>query len=335
MDNPFLTRLRRLTQLNEAERVALEQTCGEPRHARAKADLVREGEQSERLHVLLDGWACRFKLLRDGRRQITALILPGEICDLDSLYVQRSDYAVATLTACTVATIDRKALRDLAAQHPGIAEALGFLIAIDNAMLTERGACLGRRSAREHLAHFLCELLMRLTVVGQARGSGYMLPVTQEEIGDVLGLTAVHVNRVLNGLRNDGIIDQKGQNLVISEWSVLRQIAGFRPDYLHLDHVDGSAFDFTKAPWALQAQRSDPVGPRRAWLISGQRPPFQDRRTTAAKRRRSTSCWPRLPIAIYCIPSCATVSLTSSPSPSPWSIRRCGTGYRSPKRATA
>lgn len=258
--NLFLARLRRLTQLGEQEVVMVERTCGPARQVRAKADIIREGERPEGLHVLLDGWACRFKLLPDGRRQIAGLVLPGDVCDLDSLYAQRSDYGVATLTACTVASIDRAVLRGLAAQHAAISEAIGLLLVIDNGMLTERNASLGRRSAREHLAHFLCELLMRLTLVGRARGNGYTLPITQEDISDVLGLTSVHVNRVLQGLRNEGLIQQRGHNLVICEWNTLREIAAFQTTYLHLDKVEESAFDVEQAPWALQTARNGQIG---------------------------------------------------------------------------
>ena len=259
IDDPFLMRLRRLTKLGEGDIAAIERACGAQRKVRAKADLVREGDRPERLHILLDGWACRFKLLLDGRRQITALLLPGDICNLDSLYVSRSDYGVAALTVCTVTTLDLKTLRRLTDKHPPISRALGFLLAVDNAMLTERSACLGRRSAREHLAHFLCETLMRLTLVSRAHGNGYTVPITQEEIGDVLGLTAVHVNRVIQSFRNDGMIERSGHDLIICEWSELRQIAAFRPDYLHLENVDDAAIVFEQAPWALQTPRSDRI----------------------------------------------------------------------------
>lgn len=259
-DDPFLLRLRRLTTLGDAELGLLLKLCSPARRISAKTDLVVEGDHLDHLHVLLDGWACRFKLLADGRRQITSLLLPGDLCDLDSLYVTKSDYAVGTLTACKIATIDRLALRDLAARHPSISEALGFLMAVDNAMLTERSACLGRRSAREHLAHLLCELLIRLTLVGQASGSGFALPLTQEEIGDALGLTAVHVNRVLQGFRNDGLIEQSARRIIISKWSVVCQTAMFLPGYLHLENVDENAFDVGQAPWALQIRQSYEAG---------------------------------------------------------------------------
>lgn len=255
-----MTRLHQLTQLEETELGLVGRLCSPARRVNAKTDLVREGDHLDRLHVVLDGWACRFKLLPDGRRQITSVLLPGDICDLDSLYVTKSDYAVGTLTACTVATIARSALRELAAQHPAISEALGFLMAVDNAMLTERSACLGRRSAREHLAHFLCELLMRLKLVGQARGNGFMLSITQEEIGDALGLTAVHVNRVLQGLRNDGMIEQRGHQVVICEWHVLRRIAAFRSGYLHMEDANESTFNIAQNPSPLQPRPSSQAG---------------------------------------------------------------------------
>lgn len=258
--SPFLARLRRLTQLGEQELALIERACGPARQVRAKAEILHEGEHPGRLHVLLDGWACRFKLLPDGRRQIAGLVLPGDVCDLDGLYAQKSDYGVATLTACTVVSIDREVLRDLAAQHAAISQAIGLLLVIDNGMLTERNASLGRRSAREHLAHFLCELLIRLTLVGRARGNGYTLPITQEDISDVLGLTSVHVNRVLQGLRNEGLIQQRGHDLVICEWSTLRKVATFQTIYLHLENVEESAFDVEQAPWALQTARKNQIG---------------------------------------------------------------------------
>lgn len=252
-ENPFLTRLRLLTRLDDDDLAAIGGLAGETRQVRARADLVREGDRIDRLHVLLDGWACRVRLLPDGRRQITSLLIPGDLCDLDALHLRISDFGVTTLTPCVVAPLNGAALRELAAARPPIGEALSWLGAVENAMLAERNACLGRRSAREHLAHLLCELLVRLTVVGQATVNGFTLPITQEEIGDVLGLTAVHVNRVLQGLRSEGLIEQQGRRLVIRDWTALRHAAAFRPDYLHLEGIDGEARDRAVMPWASTA----------------------------------------------------------------------------------
>jgi CRP-like cAMP-binding protein len=243
LNNLFVARLRALTSLGEVELTALDTLCSDRRHYRARSELVVDGSHPERVHVLLEGCACRYKLLSDGRRQITALLIPGDLCDIDALHVWRGDFAVATLTPATVAPISRPQLRRLAAEHARIADALGWLGAVENAMLAERNACLGRRSAREHVAHLICELFVRLAVIGRVEGDSYSLPITQEEIADVLGLTSVHVNRVLQSLRSERLIEQQGGTLKVCDWQALRKAAGFRPDYLHLEGLDGAGVD--------------------------------------------------------------------------------------------
>ncbi|WP_170841897.1 Crp/Fnr family transcriptional regulator [Sphingomonas gellani] len=247
----FLTRLKQMAGLGDADLDILHGLYEDERSVRARVELIAQGTRTQRLHVLIDGWACRYRLLADGRRQITELLLPGDICDLDALYVRNSDFAVMTLMPCTVVTLDRTALRTASQRSAGIADALGWLGAVENAMLAERNACLGRRSAREHLAHLFCELLVRLTVVGRTRGGGFHMPLTQEEMADVLGLTSVHINRVLQGLKTDGLVEQRGHDFVLPDWNALRQEAGFRADYLHLEGIDGIGGDFGATPWAF------------------------------------------------------------------------------------
>ena len=118
-------------------------------------------------------------------------------------------------------------------------------------MLAERNTSLGCRSARKHLAHLLCELALRTSIVGLAQGLTFALRLTQEEIADLLGLTAVHVNRMFQALKGEGLIAQQDTSTTILDWDALRQAAGFRPDYLHLDGVDGTSGDPAVAPWSL------------------------------------------------------------------------------------
>ena len=257
-DNPFLTRLRLLTAIGDTELTALEHLLTGKRHIRARSELVNERGADPRLHVLLDGWACRYRLLADGRRQITMLLVPGDICNLDVLHVRNSHEALATLTPCTVAGLDPATVRSLADRSPRVADAFGWLGAVENAVLAERNTSLGRRSAREHLAHLLCELHVRLAAVGRAQDLRYTLSLTQEEIADVLGLTAVHVNRTLQGLRGAGLIELHGHALVIRDWDALQRTAGFRADYLHLEGVDGTSTRLDAPAWApaMPAQRA-------------------------------------------------------------------------------
>ena len=227
-------RLERLAGLNASEIDALTRAFGPAKTISADRELVREGEEPSHVHVLIDGWAAHQKLLPDGRRQVPALLLPGDVCDIDGLYVRRYDYGVVALTACHVASIGRDTLLGLIDDHPRIGQALTWLAFVENAILSEWIACLGRRSAREHLAHLLCELHARLDAVGRVDGGGYLLPLTQEELSDALGLTSVHVNRTLQGLRSDGLIALESHRLTILDMPALQRAGGFSPDYLHL-----------------------------------------------------------------------------------------------------
>ena len=237
--HPFLTRLHRSALVGEAELNALGSLFTVPRPVATGTDLSDGRDRAARLHVLLSGWACRYKTLADGGRQITALLLPGDVCNLDRLYIDDADYTVGMLSDCMVASLDCSAVRGLAARHPGVAWGLGWLGAVENAALTEHTACLGRRSARERLAHLLCELFQRLEVTGFTRENGYALPLTQTELSDVLGLTPVHVNRVLQGLRGEGLITLKGGRLTVLDWPLLCAVAEFNPNYLRLGKMDG------------------------------------------------------------------------------------------------
>ena len=232
--NPLLVRLRRATAMSAAELEAMGGLSGSGRHVEKRVDLVSEDTRSDHIHVLLGGWACRYKLLANGRRQITGVVLPGDVCDFDGLYVRPVDFTVRTLTSCTVMTISCSALHALAAEHRGVAQALGWLAATENAMLNEYNVGLGQRSAHERLSHLLCELYVRLQAVGLVTDYGFVLPMTQRDIGDALGLTAVHVNRVMQDLRDEGLIQLQRGKAVITQWPRLRAAAGFDPGYLHL-----------------------------------------------------------------------------------------------------
>lgn len=331
-DNPFLTRLRLLTALGEVELVALERLCEHPRHIRARTNLTTLGDRAQRLHILLDGWACRFSLMSDGRRQITSLLIPGDVCDLDSIYFRDNDFAVATLTPCVVARVSIPAVRDLAARYQTIAAVLSWLGAVENAMLAERNAGLGRRSAREHLAHLICEMAIRLSIVGQGGPNGFTLPVTQEEIADTFGLTAVHVNRVLQTLRADGLIAQQGHSLVIRDWSALCRAAGFSTDYLHLEGMDdagSTALPGSGTPTGKLRNRRWLTPPMPNGICSPDRRPPDREAEVYLRPVRSIRCWPRQHRSTSSSRKCGIDSATSSRLPNRWSTRHFATACRS------
>lgn len=232
------TRLWLSANLNTSDREALARACSDVRTVSAATDLLCPDTPTNELHLLLDGWAARYKIMEEGSRFIPALAVPGDICDLDALRFDRLDYGVTMLSAGTVAVLSRQRADALFASHPAIANAFWSLALAENSILTEWSASIGRRSALQRVAHLLCELLLRLTAVSKANGHSYDLPLTQEQLADALGLTAVHVNRKMQSLRLMNLVTVQQRRVTIHNWSGLSALCGFRSAYLHLETLD-------------------------------------------------------------------------------------------------
>lgn len=196
-------------------------------------DIVRDGDRPSECCLVLDGFTFRYKLLTDGRRQILAFHTPGDIPDLQSLHLEVMDHSVAALVLTRVAFISHIDMNALCRRYSGLTAALWRDSLIDAAMFREWMVGLGRRSAHERIAHLLCEMTLRLAAVGLSDGRSSNLPITQVELGDALGLTAVHVNRVLQDLRRDGLITLSSSRLTVLDWKSLRRVGDFDPAYLH------------------------------------------------------------------------------------------------------
>lgn len=233
--NPLIARLRLLTGLSDDDLELLERACAAMRSSAAGTDIAPEGARPDGLHVVLDGWAARYKLLSDGRRQLPALLLPGDICDLDGLLLRRVHSGVCALTSCKVAMLPHTQIRALMDRRPAIREAFWWLASVENAVSAEWSVRLACRTADERMAHLLCELLLRLCTAGLSQTNGFALPMTQVDLADALGLSAVHVNRTLKGLRGRGVIALEDGWLTIRDYEALRTLAGFCADYLHVE----------------------------------------------------------------------------------------------------
>ena len=232
-DGAFERKLRGFGPLQEADRRALAAIEAAARTVAPETDLVREGDRPEGMVVILDGFACRYKLRRNGARQIMAYLIPGDSCDLAASLPHRMDHAIGALSACRVAQIAPEAGRDLL-RRPAIARALRNAALAEEATLREWLVNIGRRSAVERLAHLFCEMYVRLGAVGLTEGHRYVLPVTQLDLADTTGMTSVHVNRSLGELRRLGLIERKGKRLTILDLPRLMDVAEFQADYLHL-----------------------------------------------------------------------------------------------------
>ena len=225
------TRLAGLPFLSSTERAAIAACAAARRDVRSGTELTNESETPGAIYFLESGWAGKYIETDDGRRQISALLLPGDVCNLDSVLFGRLDSGVSMLTAGTVLAVPRERIADLLASHSG--SAFAWLGAVENAILARRVFCLGRLSAEERMAHFLCELAVRLGLANNDAEPSFNLPLTQEQLGDVLGLTAVHVNRMLLQLRTRGLLASTWRLVEISDVPGLRKIGQFDPGYLH------------------------------------------------------------------------------------------------------
>ena len=233
-----VTRLWLSANLDAADRDAFARACSDIRTVRAGINLLHQDEPTSALHILLDGWAARYKIMGNGSRSILTLAVPGDICDLDALRFNQLDYSVAMLSAGVVAVLPRQRADALFATNPAIAGAFWSLALAENTIMTERAASIARRPASQRVAHLLCELLVRLTIVGKADGFDYDMPLTQEHIADTLGLTPVHISRTLHFLRSADLVTVQHRRVTIDDWDALSGMCGFRSDYLHLETVD-------------------------------------------------------------------------------------------------
>lgn len=205
----------------------LRQTC-------SSEYLVREGQQPIRCAFLMEGYAYRQKLTSNGERQIIAINLPGDFLDLQNLFLTESDHNVQALTSGIVVEMSLPAMRNLAFRRPAVGKAFWVATLIEASINREWLLNVGRRPAPERLAHLLCEIQVRVARTDASVAVDYELPMTQEQIGDALGLTSVHVNRVLKTLQKQGLINRDRRRLQVVDWPGLRALADFNERYLHL-----------------------------------------------------------------------------------------------------
>lgn len=204
------------------------------RHIPARTDITHEGDNPRAVRVVLEGWACRYKELPDGRRQILAFFVPGDLCDSAVFLLDQMDHSIAAITPVTLGEITPDAFSQMTRESPELADALALNELVTVAIQREWTLGLGQRNALERVAHLLCELHARLEAIGLVTDGQCHMPLTQIDIGSATGLTSVHVNRVLQELRRDGVIELTRRRLSIHRPAALGRAAMFDPIYLHL-----------------------------------------------------------------------------------------------------
>lgn len=212
----------------------LERLLGRPTRFKGGTLIAQAGDRADLVTVIQAGVACRTTLLADGRRQIHALLLPGETADAEARLIRYRTDNIAALTDCSVWLAPTSRFAALSTTHPELAEAFAREAAIAADIAREWVVNLGRRSALERVAHLICELYARMDAIGLVVDRTFAQPLTQQDIADAQGLSAVHVNRVFQELRARGLIRTERGRMAVLDWDRLQALALFEPLYLHL-----------------------------------------------------------------------------------------------------
>jgi CRP-like cAMP-binding protein len=241
----LVRKLEHFVRPSQADRAVLSRAAAERvRNFGPRIDIVREGERPKSVNLILAGWACRYKQLEDGRRQIVSFFLPGDICDLNVFILREMDHSIGTITSVTIADLSREFFGEISSGYPRIATAFWWESLVNSAIQREWTMSLGQRTASERMAHLLCEIFLRLQLAGLTHDNGCEFPLTQSDLADATGLSKVHVNRTLQELRSAELIVLKGKSLTVPSLERLMNAGLFNANYLHMDregrHLDAN-----------------------------------------------------------------------------------------------
>ncbi len=231
----LLRRLRYYSDLEDEASKPLLEMPGRIIDAPRGTDLITAGDEPNHGFVVETGWAIRYSLLSDGRRQVLNVLMPGDIFDLQVFIATEADHSVTAITDMTVKIFKADDLLNIFNTSGRLAQALWWAAVQEEAILREQIVRNGRRNAAERIAHFLLELHRRALIADEGTRDGFRLPLTQSLIGDALGLTSIHVNRILKRFRDQGLIARQGQWIELTDRDKLVELCDFDPSYLHLD----------------------------------------------------------------------------------------------------
>jgi CRP-like cAMP-binding protein len=230
--SPLTRKLSTFVALSANELAVLERLYQRRRTFVAGQDLVEQGQSKQAAYILASGWVCSYKIQPDGTRQIVDFQIPGDFLGLRSVLFRTSDHSFEPITQIQAAEVQAEELLEAFATTPRLATAVLWAASRDEAMVVEHLVGIGRRTSLARMAHFMLELGARLMLVGLGSRSGYACPLTQYHLADALGLSAVHVNRVLRQLRERGLVTFRDGWVTFDDHERLSELAGFDPAYL-------------------------------------------------------------------------------------------------------
>jgi CRP-like cAMP-binding protein len=228
----LVRKLNRFRALNTEELAAVASLEARPRSIPARTEVVYEGQPDHPAFILQEGWACAYKLLPDGGRQVIDFPIPGDFMGLRSVLLRTSDHGFAALSDIVVAEVSQTQIMDTFERTPSLGMSILWAASRDEAMVVEHLVNIGRRSALARTAHLLIELGLRLELVGLGTKTGFACPLNQYLLSDALGLTAIHVNRVLRALRERGLVTFREGRVIFHDLDGLRTLAEYHGGYL-------------------------------------------------------------------------------------------------------
>ncbi len=231
---PFFRKIMRRDKIGLEEQAAIVAAADERLDYAPGEDLVLEGQRPYRSMLVTTGFTCRYRMMADGERQFTAIHIAGDFVDLHSFLLKEMDHSVGALTACSVVTFPHERLVKVTERYPHLTRLLWLLTLLDGAIHREWLVGMGRLSAAQRTGHLICEIYARLQAVGLARDHNFAFPITQAAMADAVGISTVHINRVLQELRQEDLIAWDRGLLDIRNWSALAAMAHFDDRYLHL-----------------------------------------------------------------------------------------------------
>lgn len=234
MYDAFFAKLRARDDVSEGEEEALKRLFTHTRDFPRGTCIIRSGQEVTHSLLLVEGFACRSKMMRDGNRQILEINLAGDFVDLHGLLLQRLDHNLETITDCTLAFAPHEGLRALTVEHPHLTRLLWLHTVIDAAIHRESVISIARRPAIGRIAHLFLELQIRMSLVGRGDTQTFELPLTQPELGEIAGLTSVHINRTLKIMREQGLATFRKGRVELLDMDALRKVAEWDPTYLNL-----------------------------------------------------------------------------------------------------
>lgn len=228
----FARKLSHFVTLSCAESKVLEDLQSSARVVRHSREIIGQGRRYDGLLVMMEGIALRYRILRDGRRQVLNIALPGDVIGFPACFFERAQYAVSALTDTKLSCIPFRTLAGLFQNYPRLAAAVFWSFAAEAAIDVEHLTDVGRRTALERVAHFLLELLVRFQSIGRGDARSFPMPLTQELLADALGLSVPHVNRTLRQLRDDDLVRIEAHRVVVNDVDALSALADFDQTYV-------------------------------------------------------------------------------------------------------